>query len=74
MIENDKSAPIPIDRVRFIDTRLTQEVFSTSYAMPTPRGAWDALLTYSDGRNEYFEIRAKTKEDCANELRRRGLL
>jgi len=73
-MEKGKYPPIPIDRVRFIDARLTLEAFSASYAMRTGEEAWDALVTYSDGRNEYFEIQAKTTADCANELRRRGIL
>ena len=74
MIENDKSAPMPVDRVRFIDSTLTQEAFCASYGMRTPQGSWDALITYSNGINEYFEIQAKSMEECANELRRRGIL
>lgn len=73
-MENDNSQPMPIDRVRFINTTLASEVFSSSYAIRTKEAAWDGLITYSDGRNEYFAIQAKTKEKCANELRTKGLL
>ena len=73
-MENDNSQPMPIDRVRFIDSTLASEAFSASYAIRTKVPAWDGLITYSDGRNEYFAIQAKTKVECANELRRRGIL
>lgn len=73
-MENDNSQPMPFDRVRFINTTLACEAFSSSYAIRAKEAAWDGLITYSDGRNEYFEIQAKTKEECANELRRRGIL
>ncbi|MAF44292.1 MAG: hypothetical protein CMI54_09060 [Parcubacteria group bacterium] len=64
----------PVDRVRFISTEMAYEAFSASQRVRSKENLWDAVITYSDGRNEYFGIEAKTVHECANELRRRGAL
>ena len=66
--------PPPIDRVRFISTEMAYDAFSSSTRVRTKENLWDAVITYSDGRNEYFGIEAGTVAECANELRRRGAL
>lgn len=65
----------PLDRVRLINTRLASELFSSGLATDTPKGeSWDALVTYYDGRQEYYELAMPTKEEAVNDLRRRDIV
>jgi len=64
----------PIDRVRFFNARLACEAFSATNPPRVKEDVWDAVVTYSDGRNEYYAIGAPNKKECANGLRRKGIV
>ena len=73
--DGDKSEPAPLDRLRLINTRKASELFSAGLTATPPKGEnWDALVTYFDGRTEYFELGEPTKEKAVNQLARRNIV
>lgn len=64
----------PIDKVRFINVRKTEDIFSYCLSQRPKKDQWDALIVYADGRTDYHQILAPNKIECANALRKKGLL